>query len=224
MYVPGHFAHPAQELGGMLERVRVADLVSVGPSGPEATLLPFTLHPGEGTHGSLHAHLARVNDQWRHEGPVLVIVHGPDSYVDPSDVPAPGAVPTWDYVTMHVHGRLVAHDDPEWVRRCLAELVEAQASEFDFGSLPARMLDGLVRSAVGIEVLIDSVVGKAKMSQNQSSANILGIADALERRVRDPGRDVQGRCPAEVVDFLRERSLAHAREREQAVDEIRGRR
>lgn len=223
MYIPEHFAYPAQALGDLLARVRVGDLVSVGPSGPEATLLPFTFLPEEGEHGILHAHMSRVNEQWRHEGPALVIIHGPDSYVDPADVPSPGAVPTWDYITMHVRGRLVAHDDPQWVRRSFEELVSAQSSDFDFSSFSAQMLDGLVRSAVGIEVIIESVLGKAKMSQNQSSENIAGIADALERRAEDPEADFQGRCPAGSVEYLRNESLAHARRREQTVAEIRDR-
>lgn len=221
MYVPQHFAFPDSEFGALLARVRVADLVSVGAQGPEATLLPFTFHPEQGEHGTLHAHLARVNGQWRHEGPAMVIVHGPDAYVDPADVPTPGAVPTWDYITVHVRGRLVAHDDPQWVRRCLEELVEAQSSTFDFATLPGRMLDGLVRSAVGVEVIVESILGKAKMSQNQSSEDILGIADTWEKQARDLGQQFRGRCPAQGVDYLRSESVDHARRREELLEHIR---
>ncbi|MFT8394902.1 FMN-binding negative transcriptional regulator [Propionibacterium sp.] len=221
MYVAQHFGYSAEQLGAMLSRVRVADLVTVGPDGPEATLVPWTFHPDEGEHGVLHAHLSRVNRQWHQVGPALVVLHGPDSYVDPSDVPEPAAVPTWDYITMHVRGRMIAHDDPEWVQMAMAEMVAAQHSGFDFRELPTRMLDGLVRSAVGVEIVIESVTGKAKMSQNQSSGNILGIADALADRAADPAKNFQGTAPDEVVEFLRTESLAHARAREALVDDAR---
>ncbi|SER54447.1 transcriptional regulator [Propionibacterium cyclohexanicum] len=223
MYVPEHFGYPPEELDALLARVRIADLVTVGPQGPEATVLPFVFRPDEGEHGVLRAHLSRVNDQWRHAGPALVVVHGPDGYVDPSDVPSPHAVPTWNYITVHVRGRLVAHDDPRWVRRAMVELVAAQASDFDFDTLSPRMLDGLVRSAVGVEVIVESIVGKAKMSQNRSSTDIAGIADSWSRRVEDPQQVFAGRCPAEGIGYLRNESLAHAIARERATEEIRER-
>lgn len=71
--------------------------------------------PGEGL-GSLIGHLSRVNPQWRHPGEALFIANGPQDYVDAEWLSRPEAVsvPTWNYVTVHVHGELIAHDDPQW--------------------------------------------------------------------------------------------------------------
>ncbi len=77
--------------------------------------------PTVGEHGTLLGHLARNNDQWRQQvvGKALVIVRGPDAYVSPSWYASKAehsrVVPTWNYVTAHVYGRLVVPDDLDWV-------------------------------------------------------------------------------------------------------------
>ena len=83
----------------------------------------------------LLGHFARNNDHWkRADGQrALVIVRGPDCYVSPSWYASERehgrVVPTWNYMTAHVHGTVVIHDDLAWldtlVRR-LTDLHEAQ--------------------------------------------------------------------------------------------------
>ena len=59
-------------------------------------------------------------------GESLAIVRGPDAYVSPSWYAAKAehgrVVPTWNYVTAHVYGRLVVHDDPAWVEGIVRRL------------------------------------------------------------------------------------------------------
>lgn len=56
----------------------------------------------------LHGHMALANPHWRRmmEAPdreVLVIFHGPHTYISPLWYPTPqGQVPTWNYVVVHV--------------------------------------------------------------------------------------------------------------------------
>ena len=91
-----------------------------------ATMLPFIYEepgssPEAGEHGRLLGHVARNNDQWRvpADGEALVIVRGPDAYISPSWYETKRehgrVVPTWNYVTAHVYGPLVVHDDVAWV-------------------------------------------------------------------------------------------------------------
>ena len=91
-------------------------------------MLPFVYDPGMGT---LRGHLARNNDQWRRPvvGEALVIVRGPDAYISPAWYPSKAehgrVVPTWNYVTAHVYGRLAVHDDPAWVQQNVRDLPDA---------------------------------------------------------------------------------------------------
>ena len=93
-------------------------------------MLPFVFDPDAGEHGALLGHVARNNPQWRRGagGEALVIVRGPDAYVSPSWYASKAehgrVVPTWNYVTAHVYGRLVVHDDPQWVEALVRRLTE----------------------------------------------------------------------------------------------------
>ncbi len=107
-------------------------------------------------------------------------------------------VPTWNYVLVHAHGRLVVHDDVEWLEtnvRRLTDTHEAQAGEpWSVDDAPRRYIDGQLKAIVGIEVLLDRVVGKWKLGQNRSDEDIAGAIEGLEaagraRRLRgDAGR------------------------------------
>ncbi len=114
MYVPAHFAMTPEQVRTVLESGAAGDLVTVGPDGPVATYLPMLFDPAAGGLGSLIGHVSRVNDQWRTPGEALFILHGPDDYIEAEWLNTPGSanVPTWNYVTVHVYGRLVVHDDP----------------------------------------------------------------------------------------------------------------
>src|SRR6185312_4308927 len=123
MYVPAHFAPDAAQVDELLRNHGAADLVTVTERGLVATMLPFIYvpsagEPSAGQHGALHGHLARNNDQWKlaAAGESLAIVRGPDAYITPGWYAAKAehgrVVPTWNYVTAHVYGRFVVHDDP----------------------------------------------------------------------------------------------------------------
>src|SRR3954451_556438 len=85
MYVPAHFAMDAAAVRDLLTHHGAADLVTATPDGLLATMLPFVHEPDAGRQGALLGHVARNNDQWRHEvlGEALAIVRGPDAYVSP---------------------------------------------------------------------------------------------------------------------------------------------
>ncbi len=71
-------------LGSLLDAGALADLVTTGPAGLEATPLPLLLN-GERT--SLHGHVARNNPQWRSGGAAaLVILRGADAVCEPGVV------------------------------------------------------------------------------------------------------------------------------------------
>jgi len=192
MYVPAHFAMDEAAVQRVLAAPGAADLVTASPSGLQATLLPFIYDPQVGEHGALLGHLARSNDQWRSEvlGEALVIIRGPDAYVSPGWYPSkaePGrVVPTWNYVTVHVHGRLVVHDDPDWVEALVRRLTEQHEAErsvpWSVDDAPAAYVAGQLRAIVGVELVITRIEAKAKLSQNRPAADIDGVVAGLTAR------------------------------------------
>lgn len=192
MYVPAHFAVGDAELRELLTAQGAADLVTATPQGLLATLLPFVYDPGVGEHGALLGHLARNNDQWRREvrGEAMVIVRGPDAYVSPSWYASKTehgrVVPTWNYVTVHVYGRLVVHDDPAWVDALVRRLTDkheaAEPQPWTVEDAPPGFVAGQLRAIVGVEVMISRVEAKAKLSQNRPAADVDGVISGLQAR------------------------------------------
>jgi len=192
MYVPAHFAAQDTQVRELLRHHGAADLVTAAASGLTATLLPFVYDPTVGEHGALLGHLARSNDQWRQQviGEALVIVRGPDAYVSPSwyaSKPEHGrVVPTWNYVTAHVYGQLVIHDDPDWVDALVRRLTDRHEADsprpWSVDDAPASFIAAQLRAIVGVELVISRVDAKAKLSQNRSAADIYGVIAGLEAR------------------------------------------
>ncbi|HEY8818854.1 MAG TPA: FMN-binding negative transcriptional regulator, partial [Candidatus Limnocylindrales bacterium] len=135
---------------------------------------------------------ARNNGQWRVPaiGEALVIVQGPDAYISPAWYTTKRehgrVVPTWNYVTAHVHGRLEIHDDPDWVeanvRRLTAKYEATRAEPWSVDDAPETYIAGQLKAIVGVEIVIDRVEGKVKLSQNRSDADITGAIEGLEER------------------------------------------
>jgi len=187
VYVPAHFAAPDDALAQLLAAPGAVDLVSSTADGLTATTLPMLYDPAAGT---LAGHLARTNTQWRDTvGDVLVIVRGPDAYVSPAWYATKRehgrVVPTWNYVTAHVHGRLVVHDDPAWVealvRRLTAKHEGRRDEPWSVDDAPARYVAGQLRAIVGLEVEITRVEAKWKLSQNRSAEDVAGTVAGLEQ-------------------------------------------
>lgn len=198
MYVPTHFAPDDADVRALLDRPGAAELVTAGSAGLEATLLPWVHDPDR---GALLGHLARNNDHWtRADGqPGLVIVRGPDSYISPgwyaSKAEHGRVVPTWNYVTAHVHGTVTVHDDPAWVDdvvRRLTDLHEAgRDPAWSVDDAPGKFVAGQLRAIVGIELRIERVDAKLKLSQNRPAADVDGRdrrAACRRRRGRGAGR------------------------------------
>jgi transcriptional regulator len=192
MYVPAHFAVDEAAVRELLEKHGAADLVTLTDEGLVATMLPFAYVPGAEGLGSLHGHVARNNTQWKlpARGESLVIVRGPDSYMSPSFYAAKAehgrVVPTWNYVTAHVYGELVVHDDPGWtesvVRRLTAKHEAMNENAWQVDDAPRAFIEGQLRAIVGIELKITRIEAKAKLSQNRPASDVPGIIDGLRKR------------------------------------------
>jgi transcriptional regulator len=192
MYVPAHFAADDATTDALLADHGAADLITPTAAGLVATLLPFVHDPQLGEHGALLGHVARNNPHWREPatGESLAIVHGPDAYVSPSWYATKAehgrVVPTWNYLTAHVYGQLIAHDDAAWVedlvRRLTAKHEAGLAAPWSVDDAPERYIAGHLRAVVGVELLITRIEAKAKLSQNRSAADIDGVIGGLRER------------------------------------------
>lgn len=115
----------------------------------------------------------------------VIAVSGPDSYVSPDWYGAENQVPTWNYVAVHLIGRLepLPHAD-------LRDLLDRESDLFESRLLPkpvwrakkmeAEVLEKMLRMIVPCRFHIDEVHGTWKLGQNKTEAMRHGAADAME--------------------------------------------
>jgi len=195
VYIPAHFRPDEATVRELLDHQGAADLVTWTDDGLLATMLPFLYDPpgsrtGLGELGALVGHVARNNAQWRTpaRGPALAIVRGPDAYMSPAWYATKRehgrVVPTWNYITAHVYGELVIHDDVVWlealVRRLTAHHEDGRPAPWSVDDAPTDYIAGQLRAIVGVEIRIERIEAKAKLSQNRSDADIAGSIAGLE--------------------------------------------
>lgn len=191
MYLPSHFTAPqTADVAAFVAAAATADLVTFDEVKPVASLIPVIWEQDTGGHGRLLGHLALANPQWQSVAPgssALAIVHGPQAYVSPSWYPSAArhgrVVPTWNYVTVHFTGALTVHRDPEWLRDVVTRLTRRHENHRDapwaVTDAPPDYINGQLRGIVGVEVTIDTVEAKRKLSQNRSAEDQAAVAAAL---------------------------------------------
>ena len=207
MYQPAHgkfeVADPAASLTDLCAVVP-ATLVTHGPGGFRASILPMLFDADEGPHGMLRGHLARGNPQWREieasiaaggdgGGEALAIFDGPDAYISPTwyeEKRLTGkVVPTWNYVTVQAHGTISTVHDADWliphVGRLVARHETSRADPWSLADAPEDYVRTQARAIVGLEFRISRLEAKAKLTQNRSDADIEGTIDGLS--AGDPG-------------------------------------
>lgn len=189
MYLPAHFEqNDAAALHALMRAHPLAALVSVQDGLPSADHVPLEFDAATQT---LRGHVARANPVWRVAAgqPVLAIFSGPQAYVTPSWYAAKAAthkvVPTWNYAVVHAQGRLRVVDEAPWlhalVSRLTAQHEAPRAAPWAVADAPEDYVQQMLRAIVGIEILVERLVGKWKVSQNRSAADRMGVAAGLQQ-------------------------------------------
>jgi transcriptional regulator len=187
VYLPKHFEQrdPAA-LARLMHEHPLATLVSTGADGLTADHVPLEY---DAASNALRGHVARANPIWKvADGqPVLAIFSGPQAYVTPSWYPSKAAthkvVPTWNYTVVHAHGRLRVVDQAPWLHALVTRLTGTQeagrSAPWAVGDAPGDYVQQMLGAIVGIEIPVERLVGKWKVSQNRTEPDRLGVADGL---------------------------------------------
>lgn len=199
MYIPPKFAVPEADARAALARAGFAHLVTHTGDGMLVTPLPLLYDPGR---HSLIGHVARANPHWQAaEADSVALFSGPQAYVSPSFYATKQetgkVVPTWNYELLAVHGQLIAHDDPTWLRDLVTRLTDrheqGRAEPWQVTDAPETYLRGQLQGIVGVELTITSVEAKRKMSQNQPERNRAGVVAGLKASARSADHAVAER-------------------------------
>ena len=209
MYQPPHHREERIEVQHALIRSHpLGTLVTFGAGRLAANAIPFILDTSQGHFGTLQAHLARANPQWRDFDPAveaLVVFQGVETYITPSWYATKRetgkVVPTWNYVVVQARGPMRVIEDRDWLRgqiALLTALKEAgRPSPWAVTDAPGEFVEGQLKGIVGIEIPIASIEGKWKVSQNRPEADRRGVVDGL--------RELGGPADLSMAELVAER-------------------
>ncbi|MET3322217.1 UNVERIFIED_ORG: transcriptional regulator [Peribacillus simplex] len=184
MYIPAHFKIKDETLAfDIMREHSFATLFSQHNGMPFATHLPLILNKDN---SYLYGHFARPNPQWKDikNQTVLAIFHGPHCYISPSWYETNKAVPTWNYVTVHVYGEVELQEDEHELMSSLHDMVskyEAPDSSYSLQDVDADFLAGMNKGVQGFKIKINKIEGKAKLSQNHPLQRQESIVNQLEQ-------------------------------------------
>lgn len=190
MYLPKHFSQDdPKQLHALIAAAPLGTWIESGGDETLVNHIPFMRVDGVGPHGTLVGHVARQNPVWRALSGrrCIVVFHGPQAYVSPNWYPSKRThhkvVPTWNYVAVHAQGVASAIEERvrllDIVTRLTAIHESASVEPWRVGDAPADYIDSMLGAIVGIEIPIDSLVGKWKMSQNRALDDRAGVAAGL---------------------------------------------
>jgi transcriptional regulator len=177
-----------------------ANLVTHSESGLDVTHIPFFLIHSSGVK-YLRGHIAKSNPLWQNvinNSEVLVVFNGPDCYVSPNYYPTKSetgkAVPTWNYVRVHVKGVMSYIQDKEWNLEMLDELTRQHEAEqtipWSTADAPDEYIQRKLAGVVGLEIKILEIRGQWKLSQNQPEKNRQGVVDGLSQQCSEGSQKI----------------------------------
>jgi transcriptional regulator len=174
----------------LMDEQPFASLVTMGAAGLFASHIPMVLDRDGTEFGRLKCHLSRANRQWRDftpESEALAIFSGPQHYITPSWYPekqeSGEVVPTWNYAVVHAYGHLRVIKDNDWLMAHLERLVTTHEAAlpvpWKIEDAPEDYIASQIKGIVGLEMVIERLEGKWKVSQNRSEQDRAGVAKGL---------------------------------------------
>lgn len=173
----------------------------VSQDGKELVATHLPVEVIENADGSLVilGHMSRANPQWKlfGEQEVLLIFQGAHTYISPRWYNHVN-VPTWNYVNVHVYGKVRMVDGDE-LKSLLGELVNKHevGTGYSLEGLPADFVEKEMRGVAGFALDVTRLDAASKLSQNRDDESYANIISHLKARSDD--------ASAEIANEMKER-------------------
>ena len=187
LYIPkAHLVEDRAFLHDFMDEYAFVDLVTTSPT-LRITHIPTFLERASGRFGTVFGHISAQNPQRAAlDGthPAVVVFRGPHGYISPAWYGKKDVVPTWNFAVVHVSGRPRMIDGPDATRALLARLIRKfetkSGTSYDFDSLPADYVAGMMKGIVPFSMEIDAIEGKFKLGQERQAADRDGVVQHLQ--------------------------------------------
>jgi transcriptional regulator len=210
MYQPSYFQeNDTTVLIQTASRIQLAALVTTASDGLHVTHAPCVVKQLN-NETFVEFHVARGNPHWKLDpsAQTVAIFQGEQTYVHPAWYPTKQetgkAVPTWMYVTVHMHGLLEVVEDATELHRHLEELTiqneGGRADEWKVSDAPSDYMEKMKRGIVGMRLRVARMEGAWKLNQHKNEADHSGVAAGLRNA------DAASARVAELMDQARANS------------------
>lgn len=190
MYIPAHYRNEnLEEVKAFLRQNAFGILINIVDHRPWGTHIPLELEKDREGRDILVGHISRANPQWKSFGEdreVLCIFNGPHAYVSSSWY-REEEVPTWNYIAVHVYGRLSLLDrgaTMDSLHRLVDKYERDSACPISLNDMTPETL-AQVNGVVGFQILVTDIQATYKLSQTRQG-DLPEIVAQLEKR-KDPG-------------------------------------
>lgn len=187
MYIPKHFAHHDQsDLKTVMRTYAFATVFASVDGEPFASHAPVRVDDSAKGVLRIEGHVASANPHSRalDGARVMVVFHGPHTYVSPTLYRSAGRVPTWNYIAVHASGPARLQTPAETaaaVARLMARYEPAGHSPASFDLLSPALLRRELAGIVGFEIQVAHLEAAYKLSQNRNAADHATIVAELEK-------------------------------------------
>ena len=186
MYTPKHYKMTDKdEIVDFINSNSFAILISNNGGKINATHLPVLLKEDEGEMGFLYAHVAKANRQIENiDEEVLVIFPGPHKYISSSWYESNQTVPTWNYLSVHIYGKikiLPEVEDKISIIRSVVKYFEEEDSGYSVDDLKPSYFEAMLRGITAFKIEITDIEAKKKISQNHPAERQQRVIEHLEK-------------------------------------------
>jgi len=193
MYIPRHnLEKRVSVMHALMVAQPLGTLVTLGASGLLASHIPLVLEDDGSPFGVLRGHISRANPQWRDFVPTvdaLAMFAGQQHYISPNWYPGTKEhgreVPTWNYVVVHASGPLKVIEDHDWLLTNVEKLTNLHEAgspvPWKVSDAPEDFIRSQLKGIVGLELPIQRLEGKWKVSQNRTERERQGVIDGLAK-------------------------------------------
>jgi len=185
MYIPkANEMNDTHEIVNFMKRFGFATIISVQDNIPVATHLPFTVTEKD-DEIKLYSHFAKANSQWKNieADKVLIIFSEPHAYISPSNYDQFLSVPTWNYIAVHVYGKVKIIEEQNNVLNIVETAIDNYETSYknQWNQLPQEFKEKMLKGIVAFEINITEIQAKKKLSQNKTKQEQERIIDTLSK-------------------------------------------
>ncbi|WP_420322979.1 FMN-binding negative transcriptional regulator [Flagellimonas sp.] len=190
MHIPHYYKNEnVDEVKTFLKENSFGILINQVDGKPWATHIPLELDKDGNGKDVLEGHISKANPQWKafeKSGEVLCIFNGPHAYISSSWYEEE-EVPTWDYIAVHVYGKLKVLNEEETMvslHKLVDKYEKDSKNPVSLHDLSPKTLRQ-VKGVVGFRIMITDIQAAYKLSQTRPQDHAKIVSELMEKE--DPG-------------------------------------